>query len=195
MDGRPIEPGPGMENMARRLRLPEWSGMGAEVEDGPGDGVVDIVFGTGDDYYDDIEPPGIEQLAHVDWLVANHGALMRDTVLEAALRLWKAHRLHDYDEEEETAPPADLTGMAAHVLPMQIHLTTLAGMDVPYVGVRLSASWNCEHDLGILCRGLETVDVTGDQHIDAFRAAELEVEAGGSPGTGLLHDKDGYEVF
>lgn len=181
------------------LLLPEWANMGAESGlDVDAQGRVTIVFGDGDDYYDDGEPPTEAMLAHVAWLVEHHDKLMSTVLLETALRLYKGRRIDvlEPDEDDDFLPvrsrPEEMIPL---VRPTQIHLTTLPGVDLPYVGVRLLPYWDCEHDLGILCLGMEVVDVTGDQHIDASSAKSHHdaLVSGMTPGVTLV-DPDGYEI-
>jgi hypothetical protein len=178
----------------RRLALDGWRDMGAGVDLEPED-AIDVVLGTEDGDRDEDEHPTAEQLAGVDWLVRHHRQLMDEVVLEAALRLYKAYRMDMADGDDDFLPERRTPDeMRPHVLATQIHLTTLAGVDVPYVGIRLATYWDGEHDLGILCRGMELVDVAGDQHIDAHSARTLEgLRANGRSG-GTLLDEDGYEI-
>lgn len=179
----------------RRLALDGWREMGAGVDLEPED-AIGVVLGTEDEYRDEDEHPTTEQLADVDWLARHHRQLMDEVVLEAVLRLYKAYRMDMADGEDDDFLPERRTPdeMRSHVLPTQIHLTTLAGLDVPYVGIRLATYWDGEHDLGILCRGMEVVDMAGDQHIDAHSARIRERSRLEGGGGGDMLDEDGHEI-
>lgn len=193
-----IPPDPSEDFPNWHLLLPAWANMGAEtgMEQEP-EGRVSITFSDGDDYYDDDQPPSDAMLAHVKWLIEHHGQLMTTVLLETALRLYKGHRIDtvEPDEEDDFLPvrstPAEMIPL---VMPTQIHLTTLPGIDLPYIGIRLAPYWDCEHDLGILCFGMEVVNVAGDQHIDAVYAQEHQKSLNTGISGATLVDENGYEI-
>lgn len=152
-----------------QIRLDAWLALGTEEDRSEARPVELVMQAEG---HDPDASPTDAQLRHVDWLVANQQALL-DGILETALRMYKGNRLEmvGADEEDEDLPilraPAEVKPLLG---PSMIYLSSLDGVELPYVGVDLHCDWNQEHGLGLMFHGTDLVSVAGTQHLDLHSA-------------------------
>ena len=179
-------------NTGWHLRLDAWRSLGASTGLAPRvAGMIPIEFATDEDDYD--QDPNEDNLRHVDWLVEHHGTVLREALLDAALRLYRGYRMEmvDPDEEDDDLPRIDdHEAIAPLVMSQRIYLTSLPGIDLPYIGFDFSCDWDPEHGIGIMTKGAEVVSMPGTQHLDGTSAMFLERY----PQTGEMYDENGYQL-
>jgi hypothetical protein len=142
---------------------------GAVSSPEPSDGHVHLVIDI------DLDPKNVEN--HITWITNNQSKL-RDLVI----RILAKYYLSERDQIIEAYAPEDVSGFlpeisnSNEIIKMSgVVAVFMSGEEkdgIPYFGIEFGCTWEDEHGVGILLRGLEVLEVG---HADtAFSFGNLE---------------------